>query len=42
MYPLEDVCSFVDYRGKTPPKVDNGVMLLTAKNVREGYLSFEP
>ena len=39
---LGDICKFIDYRGKTPPKVDKGVMLLTAKNVRDGFLSFEP
>ena len=39
---LENVCNFIDYRGKTPPKVEKGIMLLTAKNVRDGYLSFEP
>ena len=39
---LENVFNFIDYRGKTPPKVEKGIMLLTAKNVRDGYLSFEP
>lgn len=32
----------IDYRGKTPLKADCGIPLLTAKNVREGYLVEEP
>ena len=32
----------VDYRGRTPTKVEAGVPLLTAKNVRDGYLDEEP
>ncbi|TIM38301.1 restriction endonuclease subunit S [Mesorhizobium sp.] len=32
----------IDYRGVPPPKADGGVPLLTAKNVRFGYLDFEP
>lgn len=39
---LEDLCQFIDYRGKTPNKVEDGVPLITAKNVREGYFSLEP
>lgn len=42
MHPLSDVCRFVDYRGKTPPKVDEGVLLITAKNVRPGFYSSSP
>lgn len=33
---------FIDYRGKTPPKVDSGVRLVTAKNVRPGRIDVEP
>ncbi len=33
---------FIDYRGKTPTKTIDGVPLITARNVREGYLSEEP
>lgn len=33
---------FIDYRGKTPEKVDSGVPLITAKNIRPGYISREP
>jgi len=32
----------IDYRGRTPKKVVAGIPLLTAKNVRDGYLSEEP
>lgn len=31
----------VDYRGRTPTKVDEGVFLVTAKNVRNGKLDYE-
>jgi type I restriction enzyme S subunit len=33
---------FIDYRGKTPKKVDSGIPLITAKNVRFGYINREP
>lgn len=32
----------MDYRGKTPPKTQEGIPLITAKNVRMGYLDREP
>lgn len=32
----------VGQRGKTPQKVDAGVRLITAKNVRMGYLELQP
>src|SRR5262249_4380103 len=32
----------IDYRGKTPPKTSAGVPLITAKNVRRGYIDPEP
>lgn len=32
----------IDYRGKTPTKTDEGVPLITAKNVRFGYVDPEP
>jgi type I restriction enzyme S subunit len=32
----------IDYRGRTPIKTDAGVPLITAKNVRDGFLSEEP
>ncbi|WP_443693054.1 restriction endonuclease subunit S [Pseudomonas protegens] len=39
---LGDVARFIDYRGKTPVKVNSGVPLITAKNIRKGYISIEP
>lgn len=32
----------IDYRGKTPTKTESGIPLITAKNVRFGYLDPEP
>jgi type I restriction enzyme S subunit len=32
----------IDYRGRTPVKTDAGIPLITAKNVREGFLCEEP
>ena len=40
-YSLIDVCDYVDYRGKTPKKVDNGIFLVTAKNIKMGYIDYE-
>ena len=40
-YTLESVCNVVDYRGKTPKKVDNGIFLVTAKNIRKGYIDYD-
>ncbi len=31
----------VDYRGATPKKVDDGVLLVTARNVRPGWIDYE-
>jgi type I restriction enzyme S subunit len=33
---------FIDYRGKTPVKTESGVRLITAKNVKMGYLQEKP
>ncbi|WP_188008207.1 restriction endonuclease subunit S [Photobacterium damselae] len=32
----------IDYRGKSPPKSEAGIPLLTAKNIRKGYINEEP
>ena len=32
---------YVDYRGKTPTKTDSGRFLVTAKNIREGFIDYE-
>ncbi len=39
---LGNIGKFIDYRGKTPTKVEAGVPLITAKNVRFGYINREP
>jgi len=39
---LIEVNRFIDYRGKTPKKTDSGIKLITAKNVRMGYLKNKP
>ncbi len=38
---LIDICDYVDYRGKTPTKTDCGIFLVTAKNVKAGYIDYE-
>lgn len=37
-YYLGDVCTFIDYRGKTPPKTAKGIPLVTAKIVKNGMI----
>jgi len=32
--------SLVDYRGKTPEKVDDGIFLVTAKNIKNGLVDY--
>ena len=39
---LISLCKFIDYRGKTPTKCENGIPLITAKNVKNNSFSFEP
>ena len=39
---FENLFLFIDYRGKTPRKTNDGVALITAKNVRMGRLDREP
>jgi type I restriction enzyme S subunit len=38
---LEEVTDYVDYRGKTPPKSEFGIYLVTARNIKEGYIDYE-
>jgi type I restriction enzyme S subunit len=38
----ENLFLFIDYRGSTPPKISAGVPLITAKNIRMGFLSADP
>lgn len=39
---LGKLANFIDYRGKTPTKTNSGIPLITAKNIRQGYISQEP
>ncbi|PGR32988.1 hypothetical protein COC47_28185 [Bacillus cereus] len=39
---LTEIARFIDYRGKTPRKVENGIPLITAKNIKLGFLTEEP
>ena len=39
---LMDLFNFIDYRGKTPRKISSGIRLITAKNVRPGFVNKEP
>jgi type I restriction enzyme S subunit len=39
---FENLFLFIDYRGNTPHKTDSGIPLITAKNIRMGYLNREP
>ena len=38
---MEDALEcIIDYRGKTPKKSDSGIMTLSAKSVRDGYIDY--
>jgi type I restriction enzyme S subunit len=39
---LGNLAKFIDYRGKTPNKITEGIPLITAKNIKYGYISREP
>ena len=39
---LDDLFRFIDYRGKTPKKSQSGKRLISAKNIKMGYISEEP
>ena len=39
---LNEICDFIDYRGKTPEKSMSGIPLITAKNVKDNRFSAEP
>lgn len=40
MVELNQLFNFVDYRGKTPKKILEGVFLITASNIRPGYMDY--
>ena len=37
---LNKLFIFVDYRGKTPNKIAEGIFLITASNIRQGYMDY--
>lgn len=37
----KQLTSIVDYRGKTPEKVNDGIFLVTAKNIKDGKIDYE-
>lgn len=37
---LNRILSFVDYRGKTPHKSATGIFLITASNIKKGYMDY--
>jgi type I restriction enzyme S subunit len=39
--PMIKYASRVDYRGKTPEKVDSGIVLVTTKNIKGGIIDYE-
>lgn len=38
---LGNITTHVDYRGKTPKKTNMGIQLITAKNIRMGYIDYK-
>ena len=38
---LINLCNFIDYRGKTPEKAEDGLPFITAKNVKMHHMSFD-
>ena len=39
---LGNLAKFIDYRGRTPSKIKSGIPLITAKNIKYGFVSREP
>ena len=40
MVELNQLYNFIDYRGKTPIKSTEGVFLITASNIKQGYMDY--
>ncbi|WP_299016890.1 restriction endonuclease subunit S [uncultured Polaribacter sp.] len=38
---MDNLTSYVDYRGKAPEKASKGIFLITAKNIKKGYIDYE-
>lgn len=39
---IESLFNLIDYRGKNPKRAEKGIRLITAKNIRMGFLAEEP
>lgn len=39
-YRLNELFNFIDYRGATPTKIKSGIPLVTAKNIKKGFLDY--
>ena len=39
---LNEYVNFIDYRGRTPKKVETGIRLITAKNIKKGFIQKHP
>lgn len=37
---IENLTAYVDYRGKTPIKIESGIQLVTAKNIKDGFIDY--
>lgn len=40
IHKLKEITTYVDYRGKTPEKSEQGVFLVTAKNIKNGFIDY--
>lgn len=40
MVELNQLFDFVDYRGKTPNKISEGIFLITASNIKQAYMDY--
>jgi type I restriction enzyme S subunit len=38
---LKDITGYVDYRGRAPAKADSGIFLVTAKNIKKGFIDYD-
>ena len=38
---ISDGTTYVDYRGKTPQKTVSGIILITARNIKVGYIDYD-
>jgi len=38
---IKEATTYVDYRGKTPIKTENGIFLVTAKNIKQGFIDYQ-